>query len=252
MANLLVMSTLDNEPALFDILDPLDISLHISGGHQPNAFGLPRATFTPFRSGSFVGSIEEGGPVRCDIVNVATHGNGTHTECVGHIAGQKYLITECMTELADIARVVSLPLSLIDGDSVVSRDVLEGAWQNHDTTTLILRTLPNSTDKLDRMWSGNNPPYIHIDAMKLIVERGIRHLMVDMPSVDREEDSGALIAHHHFWQWPQEPRTDCTITELIFVPDHVTDGIYLVIFNVAPFDGDAAPSRPMLARRLAQ
>ena len=82
--------------------------------------------------------------------------------------------------------------------------------------------------------------------MKLIVERGIRHLMVDMPSVDREEDSGALVAHHCFWQWPHEPRINCTITEMIYVPNEVTDGIYLVIFNVAPFDGDAAPSRPML------
>ena len=246
MPSFLMMSLIDDVPVMFNHLQPIDISLHISGGEQPNAFGLPKAQFEPFRSGSFVGSIEEGGPVRCDVVTVATHGNGTHTECVGHIAGKDYLITECFTEFADVARVVSVPLVIVDGDHVISRGMLEGAWQQADTTTLILRTLPNDANKRSQMWTGNNPPYIHVDAMKLIVERGIRHLMVDMPSVDREEDSGALVAHHCFWQWPHEPRINCTITEMIYVPNEVTDGIYLVIFNVAPFDGDAAPSRPML------
>jgi kynurenine formamidase len=108
--------------------------------------------------------------------------------------------------------------------------------------------MPNDSSKQTRCWSAHNPPYIRIEAMNLIVERGIRHLMVDLPSVDREEDQGALVAHHRFWQWPDDPRTDCTITELIFVPNDVTDGLYGVMFNVAPFHGDAAPSRPVLLR----
>ena len=37
-----------------------------------------------------------------------------------------------------------------------------------------------------------------------------------------------------------------TITELAFVADAAADGPYLLDLQVAPFDMDAAPSRPLL------
>jgi hypothetical protein len=37
-----------------------------------------------------------------------------------------------------------------------------------------------------------------------------------------------------------------TITELAFVEDAAGDGPYLLDLQVAPFDMDAAPSRPLL------
>jgi kynurenine formamidase len=84
------------------------------------------------------------------------------------------------------------------------------------------------------------------EAMQLIVDRGVRHLMIDLPSVDREESAGQLPAHWTFWQWPAAPRETCTITEFIYVPDTVVDGTYGMMFNIAGFDGDAAPCRPQL------
>lgn len=232
----------------YDLSTAVDISLHINPLHAPSAFGLPAASFEPFRVGGFVGSIEEGGPVRCEIVTLAPHGNGTHTECVGHIAGQRYNVSEFMTDLLDEAELVTVATSVVDGDAVVTAADLLSSWKKYDTTTLIIRTCPNGESKRTMRWSGGNPPYIHIDAMDLIVKYGIRHLMVDIPSVDREEDQGALVSHHRFWQWPENPRLDCTITELIYVPDSIQDGRYLVMFNVAPFDGDAAPSRPRVMK----
>jgi arylformamidase len=231
---------------VFDVDRRHDIALPITPGEATNAFSLPPATFEPFRSGGFVGSVEEGGPVRCDVVTLTTHGNGTHTECVGHIAGRGYTVDECMHDLVDTATLVSVEPTELGGDLVVSRNALQASWTESETTTLVLRTLPNDPSKRTRRWSSNNPPYIHIDAMDLIVERGVRHLMVDVPSVDREEDQGAMVAHRRFWQWPDAPRTDCTITELIFIPNNVPDGFYAVMFNVAPFHGDAAPSSPVL------
>ena len=41
-------------------------------------------------------------------------------------------------------------------------------------------------------------------------------------------------------------RVDATITEMIFVPDTVEDGLYALSLQVAPFVADAAPSRPLL------
>lgn len=234
----------------YDLSTAQDISLHINPTHAPHAFGLPAATFEPFRIGNFVGSIEEGGPVRCDIVTLAPHGNGTHTECVGHIAGASYTLDSLMQDIMDEAVLVTVPTTLCEGDAVVALKELDAAWTDRSTSTLIIRTLPNNDAKRTMHWSGDNPPYIHLDAMKLIVDHGVRHLMVDLPSVDREEDQGALVAHHHFWQWPHAPRLDCTITELVYVPDNIPDGRYLVVFNVAPFDGDAAPSRPVIVRNV--
>ncbi len=67
-----------------------------------------------------------------------------------------------------------------------------------------------------------------------------------MPSVDREEDGGALEAHKAFWGVPEYPRPDATITELIYVPNTVVDGKYLLNLQMAAFENDACPSRPLL------
>jgi hypothetical protein len=77
---------------------------------------------------------------------------------------------------------------------------------------------------------------------------GVNHLLIDTPSVDREEDGGELLAHHAFWNVPDEPRYRATITELIYVPDEIEDGPYILNIQMAPFENDASPSRPVLYR----
>ena len=72
------------------------------------------------------------------------------------------------------------------------------------------------------------------------------HLLIDLPSVDRESDEGALAAHHRFWNYPEDPQLHRTITEFIFVPDEVSDGFYLLNIQLSPFENDAAPSKPVL------
>ena len=37
-----------------------------------------------------------------------------------------------------------------------------------------------------------------------------------------------------------------TITELIYVPEEVTDRQYLLNLQIAPFENDASPSKPIL------
>ena len=70
--------------------------------------------------------------------------------------------------------------------------------------------------------------------------------MIDTPSVDREEDGGVLAFHHAFWQVPENPQFDKTITELIFVDNSIKDGVYLLELQMAAFENDASPSRPTL------
>jgi hypothetical protein len=72
--------------------------------------------------------------------------------------------------------------------------------------------------------------------------------MIDLPSVDREQDGGKLSTHHIFWQYPQATRRHCTITEFIFAPNTLTDDIYFLQLQIAPFHNDATPSLPVLYR----
>ena len=77
-------------------------------------------------------------------------------------------------------------------------------------------------------------------------ESGIQHILIDLPSVDKEKDNGALLAHKEFWNYNGEQRLKATITELIYVPDYIKDGLYMMDLQVAPIENDAAPSRPIL------
>ena len=106
--------------------------------------------------------------------------------------------------------------------------------------------MPNEGNKLSKNYSSSNPPYLEEAAATWLGEQGVRHLMIDLPSVDREEDGEKLLAHHAFWNYPQATRLDATITELVFVDDKIKDGFYFMNLQVAPFVNDAAPSRPLL------
>lgn len=98
-----------------------------------------------------------------------------------------------------------------------------------------------------------SPAFLSIEAAKYIHSLGVKHLLLDVPSVDRTFDEGKLTAHHIFWnvkQGSHEVDGDNyslkTITEMIFVPDGITDGRYLLNLQIAPFVSDASPSRPLL------
>ncbi len=64
-------------------------------------------------------------------------------------------------------------------------------------------------------------PYLTRQAVTEVVARGIEHLVLDLPSVDRSEDDGRLTAHRIFFGLPpgsvqreEAARPLCTITEL--------------------------------------
>jgi len=93
-----------------------------------------------------------------------------------------------------------------------------------------------------KMWSGMHAPAFEPAGLAWLAEIGVRHLLTDLPSVDPEEDDGRLAAHHAFWNYPDKPRTQATITEMLAIPDDVDDGIYLLQFGIAPLMSDASPS----------
>ena len=127
---------------------------------------------------------------------------------------------------------------------ISEKEHIQKALAEKQPEALIIRTRPNPDVKLHRQYSGTNPAYLHHDAAAYIRECGIDHLLLDLPSVDREEDGGKLLVYHdEFWSYPQSPRTNATITELIYVPDEIKDGTYLLNLQIASFENDASPSK---------
>ena len=64
---------------------------------------------------------------------------------------------------------------------------------------VVLRTLASYEDACSRQWGGSNPPYLTAHAMAWLRGHGAQHVVVDLPSVDKEDDGGHLVAHRTFW-----------------------------------------------------
>ena len=231
--------------------EPIDISISLVEGEQNlRAWYVNPPEMKPVMENGFVGSVALGGSVNFRSIFFNPHGHGTHTECLGHITPEVYSVNQSLKTYFFKAHLVTVaPIELeLNGelDAIIQRQLLkEGEWEEA-TEALLIRTLPNAHTKMHCDYSATNPPYLSLDCIALLNERGIKHLLIDLPSVDRENDGGALAFHHQFWGVPDQLNFDRTITELIYVPDTVEDGAYLLELQTAPFENDASPSRPIL------
>ena len=237
-----------NQHFKFDLGQPLDLSIPIMAGKENvNAFYIDPVTYIPFKAGSFIGDVNQGGSCNVKTITINPHGNGTHTETVGHISKDNFPIRNALKRTFFTAVVITISPDKKNGDKVISlSQVSQLNLQNAEA--LIIRTLPNSVEKKTFQYSGTNPTYMSSDAAMYLASNGIDHLLLDFPSIDKEDDGGLLTAHHAFWNYPQNPRANCTISELIYVDNSIEDGFYLLDLQFAAFDIDASPSRPILYR----
>jgi kynurenine formamidase len=158
-----------------------------------------------------------------------------------------FTINQCLKEFHFFSKLVSIfPQKMDNGDRVITKAQLMEVLEKNSCKALIIRTMPNDNFKKTTNYSGVNPPYLHHEAVSYLVECGVEHLLVDLPSVDREEDEGKLLAHKAFWHYPENTRSNCTITELIYVPNEVKDGFYFLNIQIASFEMDASPSKIIL------
>ncbi len=226
----------------------IDLSLALRAApDNPRAWYVDAPRMEPVRANGFVGSVAEGGAVNFRDIFFNPHGHGTHTEAHGHISKEIFPVNQAIQQYFFRASLLSVtPRVLPNGDHVVFADQLEALLSWEFTEAIVIRTLPNQLDKRSANYSGTNPCYFDVGVVDLLDQLEVKHFLVDTPSVDREEDAGVLAFHHAFWKVPEAPITDRTITELIFVPNEVQDGRYILELQVANFTNDAAPSRPLL------
>ena len=242
---------IDNAEYSIDVGSPLDISIPLrSGPDNPNCYGSAPPSIEPIKTKTFIGSVAGGGPCNHNRVSLSPHGNGTHTECYGHISEDPLIsINQCLDRFHFLAQLVTVNTAIdVEGHQVVKWESLKSAMGTETPEALVIRTLPNQPGKVKRQYSHSNPPYLEVEVAEHLAELGISHLLVDLPSVDPEIDDGKLAAHHAFWQYPVNPRSNCTITELVYVPDTIPDGIYLLNLQVISIESDASPSKPVLYR----
>lgn len=242
----------------------LAIALQFNGA-QPNCFGVERARADAMQAGGFVGDVTRGGSCNVMDLKLNPHCNGTHTESISHIVTallpswrQPPLLMPAtllsLTPQAASTQTDNYCPAFQHDDYVIHSQQLQSALEQIDAIwlqALVIRTLPNDPEKMSRSWQ--SAPFFTPAAMRYLCARGVLHLLVDFPSVDRMNDEGHLSAHHAWWQVPadthehtQDSRLHATISEMIYVPNELPDGHYVLNLQIPAFELDVAPSRPVL------
>ena len=252
-----MIATIEHQNRKFkvDLHKPIDISMPLLASEKcASAWYVNPMTIEPVMANGFVGSVQKGGAVNFRNIFFNPHGNGTHTECVGHIAEEVHSLNKNLTQFYFIAKLISVKPTELEndvdlqkkGDHVITLEQIKDALGNDVPEAIIIRTFPNPSSKKEHNYSETNPPYLCDKAAKFIHDVGIKHLLIDLPSVDAEVDGGRLLSHRAFWNYPENTKMDRTITELIYVEDAIKDGEYFLSFQITSLENDASPSKPIL------
>lgn len=236
---------------------------------QLRCFGAPPASSVPLEVGDFNGRVVRGASCNCSTVTLTPHANGTHTESVGHLTIERVDVHSLVPQRLLPAALLTIEPELAadspegsepepaDADLLITRARLEEAWPvplgpRLTARALVVRTQPNEPQKFGEEYRAA-APFLSAQAASCLVERGIEHLVLDVPSADRSSDGGVLRAHRIFFGLPpgstqleQAQRPGCTITELAYIGAAIADGWYLLGLQTPAIAGEAVPSRPVL------
>jgi kynurenine formamidase len=231
---------------LTDLSKPLDISIPLKDNEGALAWYVDNPKIEPVVVNDFVVSVKNGASTNFNKITFYPHANATHTECVGHITERFYSINQFLKQFFFLSELITISPKKKGKDCIITKFQLQKSIKNKKLDALIIRTIPNDKDKYTKNYSNTNPPYLLKDAANYLKEIGIKHLLIDLPSIDKEKDEGKLVSHKAFWNFPENPRFDATITEFIFVDDNILDGLYLLNLQIASIENNATLSKPVL------
>ncbi|RKR09827.1 kynurenine formamidase [Flavobacterium sp. 90] len=246
-----------------DLSKPIDISIPLTNTDEnPIAWYIEKPVIEPVVFGDWIGKVSEGkSSTNFNNIFFNPHGHGTHTECLGHITNDFYSINQTLKQFFFFAKLITVEPEKIGDDLVITKEHIstslnmtkdEASLNGAKPEAIIIRTLPNQQNKKSRKYSNTNPPYLSEEAAIFIRESEIQHLLIDLPSVDKEHDEGKLLAHKAFWNVKDtvnlnvDARLNATITEMIYVSNEIQNGDYILNLQIASFENDASPSKPIL------
>ena len=244
---MIVKLEIDTIAKKIDLSKPIDISIPLTASTEnPIAWYLNEPKIEPVKDGDWIGKVSEGASINFNSIEFNPHAHGTHTECIGHITKEFHSINQTLKNFFFQAELITVIPYEKGDDLVISKEQIKNALNGSKPEAIIIRTIPNSDTKKSKKYSNTNWAYLLEEAAAYLKEVGIKHLLIDLPSVDREKDDGELLAHKAFWNYPLAPRLDATITEFIYVPTSILDGCYMLNLQIASFENDATPSKPIL------
>ncbi len=257
---------------------PIDLGAPISlaraqrfDGSGPRHFGAPAARARAFTAPGFSGEVRRGASCNCATIELTPHCHGTHTESVAHLVDEP----RDVCDLVPLGLLPALVVSVLPqdaaasaedsdpppqpGDRLLTRHALLAGWPAtlpFAPRALVLRSAaPGTSDAAETSAAGREAPYLSRQLVRELVARGIEHLVVELPSIDRAHDEGRLCAHRLFFGLPpgstrlaDAVRPDCSITEYASIPATLADGPCALQLTLPRLAGDAVPSRPLAFR----
>ncbi len=270
---------LPNDPAWprppIDLAAPVSLARPVRfDGGGPRHFGAPAARTRPYAAPGFSGEVRRGASCNCATIELTPHCNGTHTESVAHLVDEPLDVCDLvplglMPALVISAEPVDARMTDEDsdpapqpGDRLLTRAALLAGWPAtlpFAPRALVLRSAARADAGDDD--PGVDPggdasaPYLSRQLVGELVARGIEHLVVDLPSIDRGRDGGRLCGHRLFFGLPpgstrlaEAARRGCTVTEYARIPAALADGPCALQLTLPRLAGDAVPSRPLAFR----
>lgn len=226
-----------NVAKAIDISLPIDFSLP----HE-RAWYIGPSSRKAVVLGDWVGSTEAGGSVNFFNLQLNPHAHGTHIETEWHVHHHRQMYP------AMDQWFLNGYLFTAEGKTNEALD-LRGLWPvlPKNTEALVIRTLPNPPSKASMQYSQTHHPYLAPADAEKIARQGISVLLIDLPSVDPEQDGGLLAAHKSFWKHQtKNSGQQALIGELLYIPDRIDDGEYAVHIQHPAMINDAVPARIFL------
>ena len=142
-----------------DLSKPIDISIPLNGpSPMVTAWYVEPTKVEPVKMGDWVGSVSEGSSVNFNNITFNPHGNGTHTECVGHITKDAQSINQQLKIYFFLAELITVEPEQKGHDLVIMREQIETALKNKNPEAIVIRTLPYGENKRHLDYSNSHPP----------------------------------------------------------------------------------------------
>jgi kynurenine formamidase len=231
---------------IFRLGPPLSISRTISlkENNLIDAFYLPTFESTPVKIHGFVGDVSAGGSCNVNLLSFTPH-NLTHIEMSSHISHHGASLDQRPLEFSSgILQVIDISEDTTKDKLVTKRMIAKKVSSQLPFTMLGLKTslsLRNS----DPTFSGTDPLALAPETTKFISTKykNVHTLILDLPSADKEEDGGKLLAHRNFFEIPEQGLdfTDIKHKSIVELAnfDGIEQGFYYAVVNPFKIDLDA-------------